>query len=234
MTESLPSALAIRELPAPKYYEVVYARRYRHEEGVRGWSERALIAIDETKGHLSIESGYGKFSFIWTAEGRGGESLHGFLYDLDFDYFMKKASTKPHRIPDHERTVRELRADLLRRRREAGGWPRDWMTKERAREMWDEIDYWESDYQGADFVRKLFEDSNWAQFLDYSDPTCTMEDPGLRRFWEELWRPFAENVLRHWWLINRQQRPARHLARLQKEKRWPIHRRRALCVVEAA
>lgn len=233
MSEPLPSGLQIRELPAPKYYEVIYTQRFQHEEGVRSWNERALIMIDDAKGHFSVESGYGNFSNIWGASGRGGETLHGFLYTCDFDYFMDKASTKPHRIPDYDATVLQLRKDLLQRRREAAGWSRDWMTRERARSMWDDLERLQWDHADT-MVRSLFEDSDWCQFLDYSDPTCTKEDPGLRRFWNELWRPFAENVLRHWYLIDKQRRPARALAALQREARYPISRRRALSVEVAA
>lgn len=234
MTAPLPSGLQIRELPAPKYYEVIYTQRWQGKDGQRSWNERALVMIDEVKGHLSVESGYGNFSYIWGASGRSGESLHGFLYCLDFDYFMGKASTKPHRIPDHDRTLRELRRDLIRYRRDEGNWIGAWMTRETARSMWDDLDSYEADYRGDDLVRKLYEDSDWSRFLDCSDPTCTMEDPGMRRFWNELWRPFAENVLRHWYLIDKQRRPARRLAELQIEARYPIPRRRAICVREAA
>src|SRR5690606_35055642 len=107
MTTSLPSGLAIRELPAPKYYEVIYTQRWQGEDGVRSWNERALIVIDEDKGQFSATSGYGKFAYTWGTNGRSGESLHGVLYTVGFDYFMDKASTKPHRIPDHDATVRE-------------------------------------------------------------------------------------------------------------------------------
>lgn len=230
MTEPLPSGLAIRELPAPKYYEVVYTQRFQHDDGVRSWNERALIMIDDAKGLFSVESGYGNFSNVWGASGRGGETLHGFLYTCGFDYFMDKASTKPHRIPDWDATVRDLRKDLLQRRRDAGGWSRDWMTKERARKMWDELNELEDYHAEEELVRKLFDDSDWCQFLDYSDPTRTMESPALRRFWNELWRPFAENVLRHWYLIDKQRRPARAQAALQREAQYPVPRRRALSV----
>lgn len=234
MSKPLPSQLQIRELPAPKYYEVIYTQRFQHEDGVRSWNERALIVIDEAKGHFSVESGYGNFAYSWSREGRGGESLHGFLFDTDFDYFMGKASAKPHRIPDHDRTVKALRRDLCERRREEGNWSGAWLTKKRAREMWEDLDSWEGGYRGDDLVRKLFEDSDWAKFLDYSDPSYDMVDPGLHRFWTELWRPFCHNVLRHWFEIDKQRRPARALERLQQEKRYPLPRRRSLCLVGAA
>lgn len=211
----------VTEVAGPRAYEVRTGARYLHglEDGeIRHWPEYHLFIVDERTGSLMIEGGYGTFSYAWPNRARDGESLHAFLYDLDFDYFMGKASKQPHRVNDDKRTLRELKVDLLKRRREEGSWSGGQWTKDVVREMWDDLLGWESDYRGDDLVRKLFEDGAWSEFLDYSDPSYTKEHPGLRRFWDEVWATFRRQVLREHWLDH--------------VKRRPLPRRRALVSIE--
>lgn len=205
------------EVQGPRAYEVRTGTRYLRalEDGeIACWQEYHLFIIDERTGSVMIEGGYGTFSYGWPSVARGPEPLHSFLYDLHFDYFMGKAAKQPHRIVDHDRTVSELKRQLMKTRWEDGRWRgTDW-GKARVREMWDDLVSWECGYQGESLVQKLFEDSNWYQFLDCSDPSYMQDHPCMRRFWDEVWSVFREQVLKPHWLS--------HLAKT------PLPRRRAL------
>lgn len=208
--------------PTMRIYDVRAGSRYLHglEDGeLRHHSDYHRIMIDEGTGFVSIEGGYGSFSYYWTA--RGGESLHAFLYDLDFDYFMGKASKKPHRVPDHDKTVAHLRRELLRHRRDKGNWLGSTWAREEVRSMWDDLTRWAAinDVENG-LVPKLYEDRKWSRFLDHNDPTVMRPCGALTRFWNEHWRPFCEEVLRPHWL--------------QHVKRRPVARNRALTLVDEA
>lgn len=185
-----------KEVPGPKAYEVRSGTRYLTsiEDGeVRCWPEYHLILIDESKGYLSIEGGYGTFSYGWPNVVRGGRSLHSFLYSLDFYYFMEKASKQAHCIGDTEATVARLRREILTDRRQK------WIEKDHARGLWDTLECASHDY-ASELVRELYHDREWSERLDYSDPTVMIDHPGMRRFWDEVWKPFCEDVLRPHWL----------------------------------
>jgi hypothetical protein len=191
-----------REAEGPKAYEVRNGQRFLSalEDGkVQCWPEYHLILIDERTGNLLIEGGYGTFSYGWSRSGRDGESLHSFLYDLDFDYFMKKAAKQPYRVIDLDATVKGLRKDLLRERHDGS------YTRDEAREMWETLEAAEG--YGSGLVDRLCEDGQWSEFLDYSDPSVMVDHPRMRRFWDEVWTPFAEAVLRPHWLQHIKQRP---------------------------
>lgn len=200
------------EVQGPRAYEVRTGDRYLHglEDGeIRCWPEYHLFIVDERTGSLLIEGGYGTFSYGWPAVARGPQSLHAFLYDLHFDYFMGKASKQPHRIVDHERTVAELKRDLIKTRWEYGRWKGTAWTKARVRSMWDDLTSWECDVQGADLVRRLFEDHDWYEYLDCSDPSYMQDHPRMRRFWDEVWSVFREQILRPHYLEYIKTKPIR-------------------------
>lgn len=188
--------LRIAEIPPPATYEVQSGQWWLHgsiEDGeVRSWGERHVITLNEATGHFTCEGGYGTFSYCWPAPNRGKESLHAFLYDVHFDYFMGKASKQPHRVADHDATVARLKRDICRDRRDG------WIDKDNARELWRVVD-WADEGDTAALVRNLYEDSDWSARLDCSDPSVMIDHPGMRRFWAEVWEPFAEQILKpHW------------------------------------
>lgn len=206
----------VTEVQGPRAYEVRTGNRYLHglEDGeIRHWPEYHLFILDERTGSIMIEGGYGTFSYGWTSRGRDC-SLHAFLYGLDFDYFMTKAAKQPHRIVDHDRTVRELKKSLIESRRDAGLSERATWTKRRVREMWDHLDSLEGDYRDKELVSRLYEDRDWYEWLDCSDPSYMQDAPCMRRFWDDVWETFREQVLRRHWLD--------HIAKT------PLPRRRAL------
>lgn len=195
--------LNIAEAAGPKAYEVRSGSRFLTalEDGeVRCWPEYHLILIDERTGYVTIEGGYGTFSYRWPSVARGPESLHSFLYDLNFDYFMGKAAKQPYRVADLDKTVAGLRRQLIEDRRRLD------IDRREARDLWQALE--DADHDGADqFVRALYDDAHWSARLDYSDPLVMVDDPGVRRFWAEVWKPFAEQVLRPHWLQHQARRP---------------------------
>jgi len=186
----------IAEIPAPATYEVQSGEWWLHgslENGeARSWGERHIITINEATGHFTCEGGYGTFSYCWPSPARGPESLHAFLYDTDFDYFMKKSAKQPYRVADHDATVRDLRQRVVQDRREG------WIDKADARELWTDIsDADQGDTEGM--IRSLYEYRRWMDRLDCSDPSVMIDHPGMRRFWKEVWEPFARQILKpHW------------------------------------
>lgn len=194
--------LNIAEAQGPRAYEVRTGRKYLTAlEGgdVRCWPEYHLILVDERTGHLTVEGGYGTFAYGWPNVARGPESLHSFLYDLEFDYFMGKASKQPYRIVDLDATMERLKRDLIRDRREG------WLDKKEARDLWHGLECG-GDNDSRSFVESLMRESGWCARLDYSDPSVMIDHPGMRNFWNEVWRPFAEEVLRPHWLQHQAQR----------------------------
>lgn len=208
----------VTEVQGPRAYEVRTGKRYLHglEDGeVRHWPEYHLFILDERTGSLMIEGGYGTFSYGWTSRGRDC-SLHAFLYGLDFDYFMKKASKTPHMVFDGERTVKAMRASVIEARR----W-RD-LTKAQAADIWFDIDHYIGDYPSDEneFYHSFGRcDSELHDFFCDGGPSLyTTEHPGMRRFWDEVWEAFREQVLRRHWLD--------HIAKT------PLPRQRALAIVD--
>lgn len=186
----------IASIPAPATYEVRSGNWFLHgalEGGeARSWGERHIITLNEATGHFTCEGGYGTFSYFWPSPNRGKESLHAFLYDLEFDYFMGKASKQAYRIADHDATVRDLKKEICRDRRDG------WLDKGKARELWNELrDADEGNTE--EMVRRLYEDGAWSERLDCSDPSVMIDHPGMRRFWREVWEPFSAQILKpHW------------------------------------
>lgn len=186
----------------PKAYEVRSGSRYLQslEDGeIRSWPDYHFILIDERTGHLMIEGGYGTFSYGWPAYGRGKVSLHAFLYDLHFDYFMGKAARQPYRVADFDATVHALQREILSDRRCR------FLDRREARELWDDLDEARADNDCDGMVRRLYDDSAWSARLDCSDPSVMRDHPGMVRFWDEVWRPFCEEVLRPHWIAHREQ-----------------------------
>ncbi|TZG25626.1 hypothetical protein [Sphingomonas montanisoli] len=190
----------IAEIPAPATYEIRSGEWWLHgslENGeARSWGGRHIITINEATGHFTCEGGYGTFSYCWPALSRGSEGLHAFLYDVDFGYFMGKASKQPHRIADHDATVQSLKRELVRDRREG------WLTKENARTLWTEL-VDADDGNTDEMVRTLYQDGGWSERFDCSDPSVMVDHPAMRRFWGEVWKPFAAEVLRPHWEAHR-------------------------------
>jgi hypothetical protein len=206
----------VTEVQGPRAYEVRTGKRYLHglEDGeVRHWPEYHLFVLDERTGSIMIEGGYGTFSYGWASRGRDC-SLHAFLYDLDFDYFMKKASKTPHMVFDGQRTIDGMRSYVIEARKEGA------LTRREAADIWFDIDH-EIDgctHDEQEFWR-AFERCGSALhdlFCDGGPSIRTKEHAGMRRFWDEVWQAFRGQVLHQHWLD--------HIAKT------PLPRRRAIVV----
>lgn len=196
--------LTIREAKGPRAYEVRSGRQYLSalEDGdVRQWSEYHLILIDERTGYVTIEGGYGTFAYGWPNIARGEESVHAFLYDLHFDYFMGKAAKQAWRVSDLDATLKELRGEIIEDRRRGD------LDASDARQLWDDLEECEPCSSDDEFLRHLFDHGRWVARLDYSSPLVMIDHPAMRRFWNEVWKPFAEDVLRPHWLDHAKKRP---------------------------
>lgn len=209
----------VTEVQGPRAYEVRTGKRYLHglEDGeVRHWPEYHLFVLDERTGSIMIEGGYGTFSYGWTSRGRDC-SLHAFLYDLDFDYFMKKASKTPHMVFDGDTTIAKMRGDVIQARKDGD------LTKAQAADIWFDIEHY---VEGCTFNENEFylafgrAGSELQHFFCDGGPRLyTKEHSGMRRFWDEVWQLFREQVLRQHWLD--------HIAKT------PLPRRRALVSVDS-
>lgn len=170
--------------PAPITYRIITQQQM--EDGtVSEWRECHLVSINEATGHVSIEGGYGTFSYVWRHI--GDRTLHHFLAGLDFGYFMEKAAKQTYRIADTDGTIAKLKREIIEDRR------RNDIDKTVARQLWDDLEDHDVD---SNLVEYLYRTSGkWCERLDYTDPTIMVDHPATRRFWNEIWRPFCETTL---------------------------------------
>lgn len=176
----------VNEVPAPRTYEV--------RTGFGGLGDFHTITIDDRTGALTIDGSYGTFAYRWTSYGQDrGVTLHEFLYDLDFDYFMNKASKQPYRIPDWKSTKKDMLSRVLEERRARE------LTKDDARYLFDlTVSAFERDPLSEGDFYSAFEDYKLYDFFmsDGGYNFRTMVHPGMQNFWDEVWLPFCTTVLK--------------------------------------
>jgi hypothetical protein len=189
---SLGHHVEIIPAPTPRVYRIRSGARYveQLEPGtIRKFSDFHEISICDENGHFHCSGDYGIFDYFWTAT--GDQTLHAFLYDLDFDYFMKKASTKPHRVFDPEKSFKDIRRTILEGRKDGN------YDKELARGLWDATEGLDDVGSKPDYYDFLNDDPLLYKYFYPGDwSPSTKEHPGLRRFWEEVWKPFCETTLK--------------------------------------
>lgn len=199
----------VKEVPSPKTYLVKTGRRYLHglEDGeIRYWPETHTIMINEATGEVVIRGGYGVFSYCWPSPNRGKDrSLHGFLYNLSFDYFMNKASTQPYMVADIEATYESMKKDILKERR------RGWIKKETARKLWDEMETDLNDSMSEEeFVAALYNNPDLCEhYCDGGPSIISTEHQGMRNFWDEVWEVFRAEILAPYARADREKRENR-------------------------
>lgn len=144
-------------------------------------------------GEITIQSSFGTWGHVWTA---CGEPFKQFLASLSFDYvFTKFMGTKLDRY-DGEGTLREIKKDILRRRREAA------LTHNEARDVWgavmDESERIESDETSCGYALMEIASnlSEHHQMRDnFADPMAwvfvTRHDSQAVGFWRDLWPAFV-------------------------------------------
>ena len=186
-------------MPVTKSVRECYEVRENHE-----WANIALACWDRPAnvgtqhectyycGEITIQSSFGTWGHVWTA---CGVPFKQFLMRVEFDYvFTKFMGTKLARY-DGQATLREVRREIMRARRQRG------MSKPEAREAWDAVDFEidriessESDcgYAFMDVARDLGRDHPMREF--FADPCAwprmTKPDCQAIGFWCELWPSF--------------------------------------------
>ncbi|MDB5552159.1 MAG: hypothetical protein JWL86_2143, partial [Rhizobium sp.] len=187
------------EIEGPRAYEVRTGNRYLNglEDGEIGyWPDYHLFTLNERTGHITIEGGYGTFSYCWHSRGRDGVSLHAFLYDLEFSYFIGKASKQPYRISDYDQTIVSMKRQVIEYRRQWGN------SKEWARKVWDDIiavDGLNNDQEIMSYFWNSACSETYEMFASDGGPFVMVDHPGLRRFWDEVWAAFRDQILKpHW------------------------------------
>lgn len=98
------------------------------------------LLTDDTKGRgrvIVLALGAGRaWTYSWPKNNRGGpadEDVFAWLGQCDLDYVAKKFKARD--TFDAEGTVRSVRGEICRGRREWGGW-----TREQARTLWDSLE----------------------------------------------------------------------------------------------
>lgn len=110
------------------------AEVYRYHFDPMGW---ALFTICEATGTFSIQSDWGDYSHRWDPRHLGEPSLKHFLARGSYEYLLEKfgheANLALAKVFDGPATMRELRKQVLERRRE------DCFSRQRARTLWDAL-----------------------------------------------------------------------------------------------
>jgi hypothetical protein len=158
--------------------EVYYIRPKGHH---CGWAD---ISIDEGEksGRVSISSDYGNWAYYWGACGSGFKQ---FLIALDIHYAAGKFGSGSYF--DHEATMKKIRTDILNARRE------DFLTKDKAREMWDSLTDLEDCNSKETFVTLCWY-SPIMELYDTGPNIISTIEPGFRRFWETTWKSFISEL----------------------------------------
>ncbi len=149
-----------------------------------GWADIAIDAAAE-HGRISVSSDWGNFANFWS---HCGGPFKDFLASLDISYFAGKVGMD--KWFDHEKTLKHLRRDILLGRRGEQGEP---LSKDKARKLWDDIEYLEDEGNEQAFGMRLYENDDLYRRYDGCDfPIYTSIDPRFRAFWKDCWPVFLE------------------------------------------
>lgn len=142
-------------------------------------------------GEILIHSSYGSWANSW---GYCGSQFKQFLIGLNFDYIFTKFMGHEFKVFDGELSVRRLRDRLIESRKEGG------VTKDEARECWDEIEGRESELESSEreFVDAVYAivhrvDSGRVQriFCEPWELIRKTADQQAVGFWRDIWPEFA-------------------------------------------
>jgi len=111
-----------------------------------GW---AIITIDENGGLFNAQSDYGSYSYSWPNHGR--KSFKHFILELvkDKSYFLGKVANDKYYYA--ERTEKVWKEQIIKDRQEGE------LSKEQARELWDEIVDFDYDTSSENLQRQCYE-----------------------------------------------------------------------------
>ena len=177
----------ITEIPSVTY-------RVRFRPSYFMWADITLREW-EGGGSIQIQSDYGEFAHIWSSI--GCRTLIEFLCSVDMDYFMKKTRTSDYRLFSAEKTDKAIKRDIISCRKDG------YITKEVAREVWDEVEWAELgnatsetefylkvqdvDFAGS-FVNTIY-DGDYAAI-----PHRTEYNPQCTEFWNNVWL----EIVKYW------------------------------------
>lgn len=148
------------------------------------------VEFGKTSAQLMINSDYGSYAYNWFST---GENPKQFLCRLNMPYAMEKLSDYKLYEPDTQKYSGEIKKKIIEGRRE------DYLTKEQARESWDDMLGILDDYPGGDLLfHGLIEHKHFGDvFGDYEAlPSATRVKPKHEHFWNNIWIPFVEELMR--------------------------------------
>ena len=176
------SKVTVIESDAHSYYLAVDGEwaKFFVQEGVRNDGKTHY-------GYLSIISSFGTFGHCFS---HMSLPLPAFLQRTNFDYVMEKLHPKS-RIFDWDKAIEKIKKEILTVRRESP----EGISKKEAREFWDSIVDFESDYGSFEhFLNKLAECAGrfWDDWSMWEDSEPTVPNPQCVGFWNTFWKPFLE------------------------------------------
>jgi hypothetical protein len=164
-----------------------YDLRHR-PEGSR-CNEWGIFFVSEAGGVLSILSDYGNWSYAWPHHGR--TSFKHFLVELgrDTDYLIGKLSGA--KTVFNADKSKQLIFEIIRERRRDGA-----LTKEKAREAYDELESVAADCSGSEdlFLERLMTTIPWLYEYCCDGLTVREHDSGIVSFVKRVWPLFVAEI----------------------------------------
>jgi len=158
-----------------------------------GWAEVTIREWNKG-GSFSCQSDFGDFNYIWGSI--GVQTLREFLCDLNKGYFMKKTRQGRYMEFDFDKTIEQIKTDILTVRRDEG------ITKQEALDSWEEVEklYIESGesqdaffYSISNMCPVLYELYNDGRLNDEYHPSIRERyTSGCDGFWDNMWPHFVE------------------------------------------
>jgi len=156
--------------------------KIRHESNSY-WADITVDA-NESTGRIQIASDFGSWENYW---GACGKSFKSFLISLNIDYVAGKFGAD--KWFDEVATIKQFKREVLEYRKD------DSITAEVARKIWNEIiDLEEVGSYENEFSMRLFNGEEIMRFYDYCPHLIRDISPLFRRFWNEIWPVFVEEL----------------------------------------
>lgn len=153
--------------------------------------EHGIVAIEfgESFAAVLAETTFGNFSYTWSHTGK--DPVH-FLQGISFSYGMTKLRHGEYEIFDRHAQELELKRRMFKLRKRRN------ITSERARELYDEIDYVCRTNSTNEFCSMVYSSSYILDALFESDPSALdpklKVDPQCEQFWELIWKPLMDHL----------------------------------------
>jgi hypothetical protein len=147
------------------------------------WADITVDA-NESTGRIQIASDFGSWERYW---GACGKSFKEFLIHLNIDYAADKFGQD--KWFDEAATIKQFKREVIEYRRN------DSITSEIARKIWNEIKELEEigPYEN-EFSISISQCDELMRFNDYCPHLIRVISPLFRRFWNEIWPVFIEEL----------------------------------------